>query len=185
MRIGLVRHFPVEQQFPRGWKSTSELLEWRRQYDASPVIIGPADIGSFKWTKCLSSDLERAVQTAQAVYSGPVEQTPLLREADFAPFKTGRLRLPVWVWRGMLGLSWATGHRSQRANRDEFRRRVVAAADLLEEKNGDVLVVSHAGTMSYLSKEIRRRGFDGPKLRMPKHATLYVYERNSAPHSAK
>ena len=185
MRIGLVRHFPVEQQFPRGWKSTSELLEWRRQYDAAPVIVGPADIGSLEWTKCLSSDLERAVATAKVVFSGLIEQTSLLREADFAPFKTGRLRLPVWVWRMMLGLSWATGHRSQRANRDEFRRRVAAAADLLEEKKGDVLVVSHAGMMSYLSKEIRRRGFVGPKLRMPKHATLYLYEKDSAPRSEK
>jgi hypothetical protein len=180
MRIGLVRHLPVGQQLPRGWMSTAELLEWRRQYDASPVIFGPTDVGSFEWTECLSSDLERAIATAKVVFGGSIEQTSLLREADFAPFKTGRLRLPVWVWRMMLGLSWATGHRSQRANRDEFRRRVVDAADLLEAKQGDILVVSHAGMMSYLSKELRRRGFLGPKLRMPRHATLYLYEKNSA-----
>lgn len=185
MRIGLVRHFPVEQPFPRGWKSTTELLEWRRQYDASPVLVGPADVGSFEWTECLCSDLERAVATAKVVFNGCIEQTSLLREADFASFKTGRMRLPVWVWRMMLGLSWAIGHRSQRANRDEFRCRVAAAADLLETKNGDVLVVSHAGMMSYLSKEIRRRGFVGPKLRMPKHATLYLYEKDRAPRPAK
>jgi len=81
----------------------------------------------------------------------------------------------------MLRLSWATGHKSQRAHRDEFRRRGVATADLLEAKAGDILVVSHAGMMAYLSVEFRRRGFRGPKLRMPEHATLYLYEKNSAP----
>src|SRR5262245_66227726 len=112
MRIGLVRHFPVEQQFPRGWKTVAELNEWRRQYDASPVIPVPADVGSFGWPFCLSSDLDRAVATAKAVFAGPVEQTPLLREAEFAQFQTGRLRLPVWLWRWMLAVSWAAGDSS-------------------------------------------------------------------------
>ena len=41
----------------------------------------------------------------------------------------------------------------------------------------DTLVVSHAGIMAYLSSELRRRGFAGPKLRIAKHATAYVYEK--------
>ena len=181
MRIGLIRHFPVEQQFPRGCKTGVELHQWRQQYDASPAILGRADLGAFRWTECISSDMERAVATAKAIFHGPVEQTPLLREPDFAQFGTGGLRLPVWAWRWILGLSWATGHPSQRACRDEFRRRVTATADLLEAKAGDLLVVSHAGMMMYLSAELLRRGFGGTSLRMPKHATLYLYEKNPAP----
>ncbi len=180
MRIGLIRHFPVELRFPHGWKTTAELRLWLQQYDASPVVLGSADLGSFQWTQCISSDMERAVLTAKAVYRGPFEQTALLREPNFAPFRTGALRLPFWVWRCILLMSWATGHKSQRACRDEFRRRVVAAADLLEAKADDVLVVSHAGMMAYLCAEFRRRGFEGPKLRMAKHATLYVYEKDLA-----
>jgi broad specificity phosphatase PhoE len=53
-------------------------------------------------------------------------------------------------------------------------------ADRLEDKAGDILVVSHGGMMRYLSAELRRRGFTGPKLQIPKHATLYIYERNPA-----
>ena len=161
MRIGLIRHFPVEQQFPSGWKTSAELLLWREQYEASPVILGQADLGSFEWTQCISSDIERAVATAKAVFRGPFEQTPLLREPDFAQFGTGDLRLPVWIWRWILLLSWAAGHSSQRACRDEFRRRVAAMADLLEGTTGDVLVVSHGGMMTFLSAELRRRGFSG------------------------
>jgi broad specificity phosphatase PhoE len=178
MRIGLVRHFPVEHPFPGGWRTSAELQGWRERYDASPAILGEADLGPFHWSDCISSDLERAVGTAKAVFAGPIETTPLLREPDFAPFGTGPLRLPVWVWRWTLRISWMTGHKSQRACRDEFRRRVVTAADLLESKRNDVLVVSHAGMMAYLSAELRRRGFAGPGLRIAKHATLYLYERN-------
>ena len=182
MRIGLIRHFPVEQQFPSGWKTAAELLSWRQQYDASPAILGQADLGSLPWTECISSDMERAAATARTVFRGPVERTALLREPDFVPFGSGDLRLPVWLWLWVVRLSWLTGHKSQRACRDEFRRRVVAVADLLAAKTGEILVVSHAGMMIYLSAELRRRDFRGPKLRMAKHATLYTYE---SPHHAK
>ena len=185
IHIGLIRHFPVKQQFPTGWKTAAELLLWRQEYDASPAIPGQADLGSVQWAECISSDMERAVATARAVFHGPSGQTALLREPDFAPFRTGDLRLPVWIWRWYLQFLWATGHQSQRACRDEFRRRVVAMADLLETKAGNTLVVSHAGMMAYLSAELRRRGYVGPKLRIAKHATLYRYEKNPAPRLAK
>ena len=177
-RIGLVRHFPVEHGLPRGWRTAAELQRWRRDYDASPPIIGAADLRSTTWDECVSSDLERAIATAKALFSGPIEKSALLREPDFAQFRTGGLRLPMSIWRWLLRLSWMTGHRSQRACRDEFRRRVIAATDLLEQKTGSILVVSHAGMMAYLSKELRRRGFVGPNLRIAKHATLYLYENN-------
>ena len=178
MRIGLVRHFPVEHGLPTGWRTAAELQSWRQQYDMSPTIPSAADLRSTTWDECLSSDLERAVATARALFNGPIEKTPLLREPEFAPFRTGKVRLPVWMWRWILRISWVTGHRSQRACRDEFRTRVTAVADLLEQRSAAILVVSHAGIMAYLSRELRRRGFAGPRLRIAKHATLYVYEKN-------
>ena len=108
MRIGLIRHFPVELRLTSGWRTAEELYIWRQQYDASPVILGKADLRSIQWTECISSDLERAVATAKEVFNGPVEQTSLLREPDFVQFRTGGLRLPVRIWRWILGLSWAT-----------------------------------------------------------------------------
>ena len=177
MRIGLLRHFPVEHGFPTGWVTAAELQRWREAYDVSPANIGTADVGSSRWDECLSSDLERAFATARAVFSGPIENSALLREPEFAQFRTGRLRLPLAMWRWVLRFAWLTGHRSQRACRDEFRARVRAVADLLETKSGNILVVSHAGMMAYLSAELRRRGFVGPKLRVAQHATLYVYEK--------
>ena len=177
MRIGLIRHFPVVLGMPTGWKTWAELQAWRRDYDLAEVTHGPADLGGVAWAVCLSSDLPRAFATASAVFSGPITQTALLREVEFAEFPTGTLRLPAWAWRWILQLSWMSGHRTQRACRDEFKRRVFDLADRLERNSEDTLVVSHAGVMAYLSAELRRRGFIGPKLRIARHAQVYVYEK--------
>ena len=180
MRIGLIRHFPVELKLPSGWRTSADLQEWRERYDVAGILVGECDLGGVEWPACISSDLPRASATARAVFRGEVEQTPLLREPLFAGFKTGDFRLPVWAWLWVVRLSWMTGHRSQRACRDEFRQRVLAVADRLSGLSQDTLVVSHAGMMAYLSAELRRRGFVGPKLGIAKHATTYIYERNGS-----
>lgn len=135
------------------------------------------DLGGIDWRVCLASDLTRASLTAGAVFRGEVEHTALLREAHYSTFRTGRLRLPVVVWKWLLRLAWMSGHRSQRACRDEFQGRVRAVADRLCALEEDTLVVSHAGMIAYLSAELCRRGFAGPKPRMAEHARAYVYEK--------
>lgn len=179
MRIGLIRHFPVTEAMPRGWLTAADLQQWRARYDSADALIGSFDTGGHSWQTCISSDLPRATVTANAVFDGPVEHTPLLREPQFAAFGTGSLPLPFAVWKWMLRLSWMTGHRSQRACRDEFRNRVALMADRLTSMDRDVLVVSHAGMMAFLSAELRRRGFLGPSFRVARHASAYVYERRA------
>jgi hypothetical protein len=39
------------------------------------------------------------------------------------------------------------------------------------------LIVSHAGMMFYLRKELLRRGFYGPKFGIADNGRLYVFER--------
>ena len=177
MRIGLLRHFPVDEKFPAGWRTAAELQAWRERYDAAGVSVGEFDLGGVDWQACLVSDLPRARTTASAVFNGAREETALLREAEFAPFGTGNLRLPVWVWKWVLRLCWMTGHPSQRACRDDLRRRVGLMAERLCAADRDTLVVSHAGMMACLSADLRRRGFGGPKLRIANHAKVYIYEK--------
>lgn len=177
MRIGLVRHFPVTEPWPRGWVTSEELQRWRVRYDAAEPIIGAIDVSAVKWQRCFSSDLRRAAVTAQTAWSGPITPTPLLREVEVPALPTGNLRLPVWGWRLLLRFAWSAGHESQRAARDELRRRIQAIADLLEQEPVDTLVVSHAGVMFFLRKELLRRGFTGPRFGLAKHARLYIFER--------
>src|SRR5215208_2093332 len=113
MRIGLLRHFRVAEKLPTGWRTAGELQGWRERYDVSETPVGEFDLGGVAWEVCLASDLPRARITAKAVFPREVEHTELLREAQFAPFQTGKLRLPVWVWKWWLRLSWMSGHGSQ------------------------------------------------------------------------
>lgn len=177
MRIGLLRHFRVDMPLPRGLRTAGELHAWLSRYDDAEPVVGPFDLGGIEWPVCLSSDLPRARVTAAAVFAGDIEHTPLLREPQFAPFATGGLRLPVFAWKFVMRWCWLTGHRSQRAVRDDFRRRIDAVADRLVAEPRDMLVVGHAGMMAYLGRELRRRGFAGPRLRTAAHAKVYVYAR--------
>lgn len=172
-----MRHFPVQEALPSGWMTAGQLQHWRENYDQSAAIPRPVDLGEHAWARCFSSDLTRAFVTAQAAYPGSILQTHLLREAEFNEFQTGNLSLPVWAWRWILRLTWMTGHRSQRDRRDDFHQRVKAIADRIETEPSDALVVSHAGMMIYLRRELLRRGFTGPSFRMAEHARLYVFER--------
>ena len=157
--------------------TAAELHAWRKRYDTAEAHPTGVTLDSTGWPRCYSSDMTRAYATAQTLYSGEIVQTPLLREADIAEFQTGQLRLPVSLWRWVLRFTWMTGHRSQRAARDDFRSRVQAVADLAESSEGDVLLFSHAGLLAYLRAELVRRGFRGPKFRIAEHARLYVFER--------
>jgi broad specificity phosphatase PhoE len=123
--------------------------------------------------------MKRAYMTAQTAYTGAITQTPLLREAEFHPFRTGRLQLPIRVWHWILRAAWLTAHSSQRKARDDFRERVQAVADLLHNEESDTLVVSHAVMMMYLRRELVRRGFRGPEFKIAEHARVYIYERGT------
>ena len=177
MRIGLMRHFPVTEPLPKGWLTEGDLAKWRQRYDAAEVVVGPYDLGGVEWKSCLSSDLSRAASTAAHVFSGRIFYTSLLREPELGTFNTGRLRLPLLLWKWFIRLAWAAGFESQKAKRDEFRSHVSTMADQLEERTEDTLVVCHAVMMLFLSQELERRGYNGPKLKVARHAVTYVYER--------
>lgn len=179
MQIGLIRHFPVTEAMPRGWLSSDDLHQWQQRYDAAEPVLGDFDLGGVQWQACLCSDQPRAIATAARIHGEGVEHTALLREARFARFRTGGLRLPFGAWKWLLRLSWMSGHASQRHCRDEFRTRVATVADRLVAMDRDVLVVSHAGMMAWLGAALRQRGFAGPSLRVARHAQAYLYRRRS------
>lgn len=176
--IGLMRHLEVDMPMPTGWLTARDLIEWRERYDIAELAHGcRASAGSIEWKRCLSSDLPRSIITAQQVFQGHIEMTPLLREPDVAEFRTGRLRLRQGAWRWILRTAWLTGHRSQRTARDEFMQRIRTIASSLIAAQDDTLVVSHAGVMVFLQKQLRDAGFTGPRFRMPEHGRLYVFDR--------
>jgi hypothetical protein len=157
--------------------TAADMQAWMREYDTSQVIPAPVDLGGTCWQRCYASTSSRALATAQSIYSGPIIKTDLLCEPVIQPFKTGRLKLPLFGWRWLLRLAWLTSHSSQRAVKQRFLADIEAAVEMLRSGAGETtLVVCHAGVMMFLRKELLRRGFQGPKFRMAEHGRLYVFE---------
>jgi broad specificity phosphatase PhoE len=163
---------------PTGLLTARDLMHWREQYDVADIEHARLDAHEVPWVRCIASDLPRAVRTAQQLFAGSIEQTPLLREPHIQQFDTGALRLPQTAWKWALRLSWLTGHRSQRMARDDFQARMNEfEASVLRTANVDTLVVSHAGVMMFLRARLIRLGFQGPRFRMAEHGKLYLFER--------
>jgi len=177
-RIGLIRHFEVTQPMPSGWLTSVDLSRWLDDYNRAEVTPKPLDLGGIMWAKCLSSDLPRAYTTAQAAFSGPIQQMPELREAEFLPFATGQLRMPLLAWRMMLRLAWLSSHRSQHTAKTAFLTRLnFLSTEVLAKAEEDTLIVSHAGMMAFLRKELIALGFSGPRFRLAENGKLYVFEK--------
>jgi broad specificity phosphatase PhoE len=180
LKIGLVRHLPVlDMSMPSGLLTARDLIDWRDKYDTANIVDARLDPHDIPWRRCFSSDLPRAIRTAQQLFDGPIEQTPLLREPHVAEFATGNLRLPATLWHWVLRASWMIGHSSQQEARDEFRGRMKEfETSVLSSIDEDTLIVSHAGVMLFLREILTRLGFTGPQYRLAEHGKLYLFERS-------
>lgn len=179
MKIGLVRHFKVKKRKPSKWLITSdELIDWFDEYNTAEVEIGETDLMDVGWQSCYSSDLSRAVTTAKHIFSDDLEMTDKLREVKAYPLFSRRLKLPFIFWITAVRLAWICRHPSQRETKEVVKARIREAVDdILSRGEENILIVSHGGTMIYLQKELSKRGFIGPKIRMPANGKLYLFEK--------
>lgn len=177
MRIGLARHFLVPHKLSDRVDAEG-FTNWIAWYDESEGEIADVPAGTETWDRCYCSDLRRACATAEHLYSGPIERTPLLREVPFAPTFGGKLRLPLYLWQTMARTGWLLG-----VTQPEDRRRTIArTSEFLDQvctrHDGDnVLVVGHGFLMQMLARDLRRRGFRGRVPVRPRGGTIYVFEK--------
>ena len=88
----------------------------------------------------------------------------------------GRLKLPIGGWKWLLRLAWMTSHTSQRTAKEDFMARVQYLADkVLSTAKENTLIVSHAGMMLFLRKELLRLGFIGPNFRVAQSAQTICF----------
>jgi broad specificity phosphatase PhoE len=178
IRIGLIRHFEVLKPMPKGWYTWNELASWREEYEQSGITPGKIDLGGISWNRCFSSDLPRAYATAQAAFAGDILQMPELREPQVGAFRTGNLKLPFPIWKWMLRLAWMGSHSSQREAKAAFMEKVRhVTQEVITKAQEDTLIVSHAGVMMFLRKELVKLGFAGPGFKIAENGKLYVFER--------
>ncbi|MDF2772798.1 MAG: phosphoglycerate mutase [Geminicoccaceae bacterium] len=177
MRIGLARHFLVahRRSEPLDADGFSKWIAW---YDAAEGEIIDVRAGTERWDRCYCSDLRRACVTAERLYPGPVERTPLLREVPFAPIFRGKLRLPLYLWQSMARAGWLMGVTQPEGRRHTIARVSEFLDHVCTKHDGDnVLVVGHGFLMQMLARDLRRRGFRGRVPIRPRGGTIYVFEK--------
>lgn len=179
MKVGLVRHFKVSKGLPNKMMiNPDELTQWFQEYDLSGVEDGKTDLRDIHWNRCYSSDMPRAVKTAEAIYTGKIVKMQELREIQYPYFKLiSKRKLPFLLWAFLAKAAWKINHKSFPERKYHVRKRIAAALDqILLPSKDNVLIVSHAALMMEMRKELLRRGFTGPKFRTAANGRLYVFE---------
>lgn len=180
MRIGLLRHFKVNCPHKR-MMTSKEFRDWSHKYEVSKVTKKKVEMYGVHWDICYVSDMPRAITTAKEVYSGNLKVDRLLREVDNAPFiHTDRLRLPFEVWHLCGRLAWFFKSKSQPETIKGTKERIAKFLDRIDWSKENILIVFHGFMIYNLQKELRKRGFEGEKLRIVKNGVLYQYIREEA-----
>lgn len=174
MKVGLVRHFRVKQEFPKGlFISVNQLTQWLSEYDVAEIDCEHEPLPHVNWTKCYASTSFRAMKTAEVLYKGEYIGTDALRELNVLPLLNTKLRMPLLLW-GIIIQNTSLG--STRIT-DPFKTGMRAFLDEALLHDGDVLIVSHGFVMMHMQKELFARGFTGERFKTPLNGKLYVYEK--------
>ncbi|WLR57025.1 histidine phosphatase family protein [Mesobacillus subterraneus] len=176
MKIGLLRHFKVTLGYPRKLVTSQELLSWQQEYNESKIEEVVIDHQGQKWSKCYSSDLERAKITASRAFKGNIIFLEDLREMSLYPVVKTQMRLPLWLHVTLIRLAWFLGHNSQKESKKEVIRRINKVLDEALVHDEDILIVGHGGIMMFMRKELLKRGFSGSKFNRPENATVYIFD---------
>lgn len=176
MKIGLVRHFRVKQDYPKRLVSAEEVMKWFNEYENAEVEDGETDLLGIEWQSCFTSNLHRAALTADKIFKGSIVRTEQLREVP-NPILSSKLRLPFILWAVYIRLSWITDPKI-RVQRKQAESNLKQFLDEVVHRQEDVLIVSHGAVMMLISKILKKRGFHGPKLGNPQNGKLYIFENN-------
>lgn len=180
MRIGLLRHFKVNCPHKK-MMTSKEFRDWSHKYEVSKVTKKKVEMYGVQWDVCYVSDVPRAITTAKEVYSGNLKIDRLLREVDNAPFiHTERLRLPFEVWHLCGRLAWFFKSKSQPETIKGTKERIGKFLDRIDWSKENILIVFHGFMIYNFQKELRKRGFEGEKLRIVKNGVLYQYFREES-----
>ena len=189
-RIHLVRHLPTAGT-PPGWLDRDGLAAWFASEGLRGIVAGAEPSAALVAAvaasdRVLVSPLARARATADAALARvapaarpPVTVDPDLVEIPLPVLPVPRLRLPLDAWDAAARVAWLAGYAGGVESRPEAlaRGRRVAGrlAALALDGAGTVAVVAHGFTNILLARELRRLGWDGPRLPDHGNGTVTTY----------
>ena len=183
--ITLIRHGPPAvslRQKVRG----HQFRQFVERYDAAKIarqslpprtvmrVVAGADV-------VFASNRPRAMHTAELLGSTvPDLIAPQFREIEFPVDFPRQFRFSALTWSAIALMLWRLGYASRSETLVRSRARAHEAADLLEnqiKESQSVVLVAHAGINRLIAKELRRRGWRGPRLPYSWHWGCTTYCR--------
>lgn len=175
MKIGLIRHFKVNLK-KNNFMTSKQYNEYVSGYDKAEVIANEIVVDE-QWDKCYCSSLPRAVTTAKTVYKGETIITDKLIEIPSIAVVNTRLPIPYHIWAILNRFAWIRNHISQPEGRRGTLKRVNEVLEaILKERDKNILIVSHAGTLFEIEKILINKGFKGNYFLKAKNGKLYVFQ---------
>ncbi len=188
--ITLIRHGPPAvslRQKVRG----HQFRQFVERYDAAKIVgrslppsaviqvVASADI-------VFASNRPRAMHTAELLgIVTPAVIAPQFREIEFPVDFPRHFRFSALTWSAIALILWRLGYASRSETLKCTRARAHEAADLLEnqilenqiKESQSVVLVAHGGINKLIAKELRRRGWRGPRLPYSRHWGCTTYCR--------
>lgn len=183
--ITLIRHGPPAvslRQKVRG----HQFRQFVERYDAAKIarrslppqavmqVVAGADV-------VFASNRPRAMHTAELLGTvTPAVIASQFREIEFPVDFPRHFRFSALTWSAIAFMLWRLGYASRSESLMRSRVRAQEAADLLEDQihqSQSVVLVAHAGINRLIAKELRRRGWRGPRLPYSWHWGCTTYCR--------
>ena len=169
MKIYLVRHGETDINL-KGWTNVLGYAKLFRKYNKAGIKINKQSSSKVANTvstdaKYFSSDLLRAVQTANEVLSNKtITQDKLFREIEL-PVITMPIIANYHIWRLLLRFFWFISFDKKRNFWRSKKRVSIAALKLMDEaEKHDVVLFGHGMMNSLLALELKLKGW---KCRIP------------------
>jgi broad specificity phosphatase PhoE len=178
MKIGLIRHFKVDLK-KSSFMTAKQYNEYMAKYDVSAVIPNELVVDKY-WDKCYCSSMARAITTAKTVYHGEIIITDKLVEIPSAAWANIRFPFPYKLWALLNRFAWFRSKVSQPESRMSTLNRINEILDIiLKEKDKNILIVSHAGTLYEIKKILKKKGFKGKEFLKARNGKLYIFENKA------
>ena len=165
MEIILIRHGkPTSANNPE--LSASEYTKWIRRYNASDVSEQSRPQNKLKLNSSnliISSDLKRAIHSAEIYTGEPPDQTfELFREMEIPRYKFP-FRLKAWTWVYLCRAFWMLGLKGPFESYKEAKSRAELGAEKLIElaqEKGSVVLFGHGYMNLHIRKFLINKGWE-------------------------
>ena len=126
-----------------------------------------------------TSDLPRSIHSAQILEpSIPVVSNSIFREIEFMFHFPTNLYLPAIIWIILARLLWGLGYSPDSYSQLDAKNQAKQATDFLEQRFseiGSTVLVGHGLTNLFIARELRKRGWHGPRTPNMAHWSYAVY----------